>query len=67
MGKSNLFDDLVKAINGFVKDDISKDNFVFKLHRVFTVILCVIFTIVLSLSQVGGIYTHIYMNKNTIS
>ena len=51
--KKSLFDDLNSFIKDFVKGDISKDNFVFKLHRVFTVILLVIFSIVFSLNQVS--------------
>ena len=54
--KKSLFDDINNFLKGFIKGDISTDNLVFKLHRVFTVILLVIFSIVFSLNQVRKIW-----------
>jgi hypothetical protein len=35
-------------------DDVVTDNFVFSLHRVFTVTILVLFSVLLSLSQVSN-------------
>ena len=48
----NLLDSIKEALNNLVQDDISTVNFVFKFHRTFTVLLCLIFAIILTLSQV---------------
>ena len=52
MGNDNFYDSVAKVIGSFVKEDIKVDNFVFRLHRSFTVLLCVFSAVVLSLSQV---------------
>ena len=52
MGNSNLLDAVKEAIYKFVNDDIAKENFVFKLHRVFTVIFLIIWSVVFGLQQV---------------
>ena len=64
MGNSNLFDAVKEAIFEFANDDIAKDNFVFKLHRVFTVIFLIIWSVVFGLQQVGNFYT-LVLNNNT--
>ena len=64
MGNDNLLDAVKKAIYTFVKDDIEKENFVFKLHRVFTVIFLIILSVVFGLQQVCNFYT-LVINNNT--
>ena len=64
MGNDNLLDAVKKAISKFVKDDIEKENFVFKLHRVFTVIFLIIWSVVFGLQQVCNFYTLVF-NNNT--
>ena len=64
MGNSNLFDAVKEAIFEFANDDIAKDNFVFKLHRVFTVIFLIIWSVVFGLQQVCNFYTLVF-NNNT--
>ena len=64
MGNSNLLDAVKEAISKFVKDDIEKENFVFKLHRVFTVIFLIIWSVVFGLQQVCNFYT-LVINDNT--
>ena len=39
----NLFDSMLGAIKSLVNEEITIDDIVFKLHRVFTVIQCYIF------------------------
>ena len=52
MGNNNLLDAVKEAIYKFVNDDIVKENFVFKLHHVFTVIFLIIWSVVFGLQQV---------------
>ena len=51
----NLWDSIKKALSDLIQDDISTANFVFKLHRTFTVIPCLIFALILSIVQVRRI------------
>ena len=54
MGGDNLFDslkDLVTKIVGI--DEVHVDNMVFKLHRIGTVVLLLVFSVVISLGQVS--------------
>ena len=64
MGNNNLLDAVKEAIYKFVNDDIAKENFVFKLHRVFTVIFLIIWSVVFGLQQVCNFYTLVF-NNNT--
>ena len=64
MGNSNLLDAVKEAVYKFVNDDIAKENFVFKLHRVFTVIFLIIWSVVFGLQQVCNFYTLVF-NNNT--
>ena len=63
MGNSNLLDAVKEAIYEFTNDDIAKDNFVFKLHRVFTVIFLIIWSVVFGLQQVCSFYTLVFNNN----
>ena len=51
----NFWDSVKKALSNLIQDDISTSNFVFKLHRTFTVIPCLIFGVVLNIAQVRRI------------
>lgn len=61
--KKSLFDDINSLMKEIIKGDISTDNIVFKLHRVFTVILLLIFSILISTNQVRlNYFWHKHMN-----
>ena len=53
--KPTLFDSIKEALSNLIHDDISTVNFVFKLHRTFTVIPCLNFAIILTIAQVRSI------------
>ena len=50
----NIYNDLIEAIKGFFTDGVSIDNHVFKMHRSFTVLLCLVFSFILALEQVSN-------------
>ena len=50
----NIYKDLIDAIKGFFTDGVTIDNHVFKMHRSFTVLLCLIFSFILTLEQVSN-------------
>jgi hypothetical protein len=50
--EKTLFEKIKEALSNLFQDDISTVNFVFKLHRTFTVIPCLIFGLILSIVQV---------------
>ena len=49
----NIYDDLIKSIKQFFTDGVSIDNYVFKMHRSFTVLLCLVFASILAIEQVS--------------
>ena len=54
----NIYDEIIKVIKTSLDldNEIKKDNFVFRLHRAYSVFLCIIFAVLLSLSQVSQIH-----------
>ena len=48
----NLVDDITDAFKSIFTGDISIDNYVFRMHRSFTVLLCVIFASIMTLDNV---------------
>ena len=50
----NIVDELIKELSKFFTDGVSIDNHVFKMHRSFTVLLCLIFSVILALEQVSN-------------
>ena len=50
--RKTLADSIKEIFQDLVQDEIKTVNFVFRLHRTFTVLLCLIFGIVLSIAQV---------------
>ena len=49
----NLVDDITDAFKSIFTGDISIDNYVFRMHRSFTVLLCVIFASIMTLDNVS--------------
>ena len=49
----NLYDDLKAALETVYKDDVKVDNLVYKFHRSFTVLFCIIFATILLISEVS--------------
>ena len=54
----NIYDEIINVIKTSLDLDnaVKKDNFVFRLHRAYSVFLCIIFAVLLSLSQVSQIH-----------
>ena len=55
----NIYDEIINVIKKTLDLDnaVKIDNFVFRLHRVYSVFLSIIFAVLLSLSQVSQIHT----------
>ena len=51
----NIYEEIIKVIKTSLDLDnsVKIDNFVFRLHRAYSVLLCIIFAVLLSLSQVS--------------
>ena len=49
----NIYDDVKQAVKTIYKDDVKVDNFVFKLHRSFSSLLCIIFATILLVTEVS--------------
>lgn len=49
----NVYDDIAEAVKTIYKDDVKVDNFVFKLHRSFTSLLCILFATILLVTEVS--------------
>ena len=54
----NIYDEIINVIKTSLDLDnaVKKDNFVFRLHRAYSVFICIIFAVLLSLSQVSQIH-----------
>ena len=49
----NIYEEFIKSIKQFFTDGVSIDNYVFKMHRSFTVLLCLVFASILAVEQVS--------------
>ena len=56
----NIYNDLINSIKGFFTDGVTIDNHVFKMHRSFTVLLCLVFSFILALEQVSNMSMILY-------
>ena len=55
----NIYNDIAEAVKTIYKDDVKVDNFVFKLHRSFTSLLCIVFATILLVTEVSTINTFV--------
>ena len=55
----NIYNDIAEAVKTIYKDDVKVDNFVFKLHRSFTSLLCIVFATILLVTEVSTTRTFV--------
>ena len=49
----NIYNEIIESIKKVFTDGVSIDNYVFKMHRAFTVLLCLLFASILAVEQVS--------------